>query len=255
MLQKILEEVGLNKNEANIYLACLKLGTQDLKALAKETNLSKTDTMMLLADLLDRGFISRFAHEKDFFTAEQPKVLLKILENKKYKLESSIRDFKKTLPKFEDYMNPAFTKPEMAYYEGRDGVVAAYEDTLTSKTDIHAIASLEDTETIFPKYVPQYYKRRKAAGILIKALFPDSAIARRRQKKDGEELRISRLVPNELMQFHIELNIYDDKVAYFSISEELAIIVKSKVIADSMRDMFNMCWKMSAAFEKKKRKK
>ncbi len=139
MLQKILEEVGLNKNEANIYLACLKLGTQDLKALAKETNLSKTDTMMLLADLLDRGFISRFAHEKDFFTAEQPKVRLKILENKKYKLESSIRDFKKTLPKFEDYMNPAFTKPEMAYYEGRDGVVAAYEDTLTSKTDIHAI--------------------------------------------------------------------------------------------------------------------
>lgn len=249
MLSKILQDVGLNANEAKVYLACLKLGTQDIKVIAKKTGFSSYETSLILTNLLDRGFISKFAREKDFFTAEKPYVVLKILENTKYKLEKNIKIFSEVLPKFEDYMNPALTKPEIAFYEGREGIVAAYEDSLTSKTDILAIASIEDTEAHFPQYVPEYYKRRKTAGILIKAIFPDTKLARARQKKDKEELRISRLIPSKFLNFHIELNIYEDKVAYFSVAEQLAVIVKSKVIADSMRAVFDLCWKMAEIYK------
>jgi len=249
MLRKILEDIGLKPNEAKVYLACLKLGTQDVKMVAKETGLSRYTATMILTNLLDRGFVSKFARQKDFFTPEQPQVIIKILENSKYQLEENIKAFQKVLPQFEDYMNPSFTKPEIAFYEAKEGVIAAYEDTLTSKTDILAIASVEDTESVFPQYVPKYYKRRKAAGILIRAIFPDSKMARVRQAKDKDELRISRLVPKDLMKFHIEMNIYDDKVAYFSIKEKLAIIVKSSTIADSMRDVFSMCWQVAELYQ------
>lgn len=249
MLIDVLQDIGLNINESKVYLACLKLGTQDVKTLAKDVNLKPYNVSLILTNLLDRGFVSKFAREKDFFTAEKPHILIKILENDQFKLDKSIKKFGNMLPKFYDYMNPAFTKPEIAFYEGKEGVIAAYEDTLTSKTDILAIASIDDTESLFPDYVPKYYKRRKAAGILIKALFPESKMSRERQKEDQEELRESRLIPNKLLKFHIELNIYDDKVAYFSIKEKLAIIVKSRVIADSMRDVFDMCWNIAEIHE------
>lgn len=249
MLNKVLQGIGLNSNEAKVYLVCLKLGTQDIDAISQKTGFSPYETSLILTNLLDRGFISKFAKGKDFFTAEKPHVLLKILENTKYKMEKSIKVFSSVLPKFEEFMNPALTKPEISFYEGKEGIIAAYEDSLTSKTDILAIASVEDTESYFPEYVPKYYKRRKTAGIFIRAIFPDSKMARQRHERDKEELRISKIIPNTLLKFHIELYIYEDKVAYFSVAEELAVIVKSKIIAESMRDVFELCWKMAEIYQ------
>ena len=249
MLRKLLQDIGLGPKEAEVYLACLKLGTQDINTLAKETKLTPFDVSVILTSLLDRGFVSKFSREKDFFTPEQPGVVVNILENGKMKLEANISNFKKHLKHFEDYMNPSFVKPEIAFYEGSEGIVAAYEDTLTSKTEILAFTSIDDTETILPEYVSKYYKRRKAAKIPIKAIFPDTKMARARQKKDTEELRESRLLPKSLLNIEIEVNIYDDKVAYFSIPERLAVIVKSKLISASMREMFRLCWKMAEIYE------
>jgi hypothetical protein len=179
--------------------------------------------------------------------------VVKILENGKMKLESNISNFKKNLPRFEDYMNPSFTKPEIALYEGSEGIVAAYEDTLTSKTEILAFGSVDSGEMLFPDYAAKYYKRRKAAKIPLKAIFTDTKMTRARQKKDSEELRESRLLPKSLLDVEIEVNIYEDKVAYFSVPEKLAVIVKSKLIAASMKEMFGLCWEMARLYTEKGR--
>lgn len=245
MLRKLLEDIGLSPSEAEVYLACLRLGTQDIKTISKETKIPAYDVSVMLTHLLDKGFVSKFSREKDFFTPEQPGVVVNILENGKLKLESHIANLKKNLKLFEDYMNPSFTRPEIAFYEGSEGIVAAYEDTLTSRTEILAFASIDTTESILPEYVTKYYKRRKAAKIPIKAIFPDSKMARARQKKDKEELRESRLLPRSILNIEVEVNIYDDKVAYFSMEERLAVIVKSKLISASMREIFNLCWRIA----------
>lgn len=249
MLQKALENIGMKPVEAKVYLATLKLGTQDVKTIAKETGIAPKETAGILSDLLDRGFVSKFSSEKDFFTPERPDIILKILENKKHRMEEQILTFSKILPQFDDFINPAFTKPEIAFYEGEEGLIAAYEDTLTAQTDILAIASVDDIQCTFPEYMLKYYKRRKAAGILIRAIFPDSEDSRERITHDTEELRISRLIPKDVMDFRMEWNIYDDKIAHFSLEEKLAVIVKSKVISDGMRNVFELCWKMADMYQ------
>lgn len=251
MLKDVLQHIGLSADEAKVYLASLKLGTQDIGVLSKEAKLTRNDTVAILHKLLDKGFVSRFSHQKDFYTPEHPKVLAKILENDHSKLGQALKSFHQTLPQFEEYMRPGFTRPEIAFYEGKYGLIAAYEDTLTSKTEIMAITSIDDTENILGDYVRTYYKRRKTAGIHISAIFPDTPLSRKRQAKDAVELRTSRLLPRELIELHIELNIYDDKVAYFSISEQLAVIVKSKMISDAMRSIFKLCWGMASEPGKK----
>ena len=249
MLRKLLEDVGLNVHEADVYLASLRLGTQDITTLSKETKLSALHVSLALTNLVTRGFVSKFSREKEFFTPEQPAVLVKILENGKLKLETNISKLKKNLTRFEDYMNPSFTKPEIAFYEGLEGIIAAYEDTLTSKTEILAIASVDHIEETFPEYAPKYYQRRRSANIPLRAILTDTPQARSLQKKDATVLRESRLLPKELLNIEIEVNIYDDKVAYFSLPEKLAVIVKSKLIAASMKDMFRLSWNMAEKYE------
>jgi sugar-specific transcriptional regulator TrmB len=245
MLEHTLYHAGLTPVEAKVYLTCLKLGTQEVAVIAKESKLSRTDAINVLAALSSKGFVSKFSHMKDFFTPEHPRIIHRILETEHTKKHEGLQALQQILPQLEEYMRPGFTKPEIAFYEGKHGVIAAYEDTLTAKKNILAIASIDDTESELGDYMHTYYLRRKAAGIPIKAIFPDSPMSRSRQKKDEKELRESRLLPASMLDMHIELNIYEDKVAYFSIREKLAIVVKSKMIADSMRQIFKLCWKMA----------
>lgn len=245
-LQSALEKVGLNACEARVYLSCLKLGVQAVDVISADAGLSSGDALVILERLHERGFLSRFATNRDFFCAEPPEVIARLLEGKQYEQRQGIEEFRACLPLFAEFANPAFTKPEIAFYNGKEGVIAAYEDTLTSKTDILAITSIDDTESVLPEYVPRYYLRRKAAGILIRAIFPDTPMSRDRQKKDQEELRESRLVPRSFLEgFHLEYYIYDDKVAYFSIVEGIAVIVKSSFIAQGMRTVFSMLWQLA----------
>ena len=251
MFEGILEHVGLTPIEAKVYLSCLKLGTQDVSFIAKDSKISRMDAINALSNLSSKGFVSKFSHMKDFFTAEHPRTIHKILQNEHSKKHEGLLSLQKLLPGLEEFMRPGFTKPEIAFYEGKHGIIAAYEDTLAAKQEILAITSIDDTESEIGEYTKKYYKRRKAAGIKIKAIFPDSPLSRKRKSKDVEELRESRLPPAALLNLHIELNIYDDKVAYFSIQEKLAVIVKSKMIADTMRGIFNLCWMMAAMYEQK----
>ncbi|MDD5623768.1 MAG: helix-turn-helix domain-containing protein [Candidatus Peribacteraceae bacterium] len=245
-LQVILEKVGLDPCEATVYLSSLRLGTQGVEAIAKDAGLSARDTLVILQRLHERGFVSRLTTDRDFFTAEPPDAVASVLENEDYDLRRGIEQFREALPLFSSHANPSVTRPQLAFYGGEDGMIAAYEDTLTSKTDILAITSIDDTESILPEYVPRYYLRRKAAGILIRAIFPDTPMSRARQKRDRAELRESRLVPRKLLEkFHLEYYIYDDKVAYFSIMEGIAVIMKSAFIAEGMRTVFSMLWEMA----------
>ncbi len=246
MLKSVLQKIGLNSNEAIVYMAALKAGTQHTGTFAKETGMSRSDVINATQKLMDKGFMSKFSREnKDYFTAAPLRVVLKILEEQKNTSRSSITSLRRNLPLFEAFANPSFVKPEISFYEGKEGIIAAYEDTLTSKTEILAIASIDSTETTLPRYVPRYYQRRKAAGIIIKAIFPDTPMARKRHAKDKQELRISRLIPADQYFFDMEINVYDDKTAYFSLKEKLAIIIKSAGVAANMRHMFNMCWAMA----------
>lgn len=248
-LEQILRNVGLEEDEAAIYLRCLQLGTQDVRTISKNLKLPMRSTHAVLHRLHQRGFLSRFLGDHEYFTAEAPAVVLGIIENDYHESRKRIIEFRRALKAFERSTNPASSKPEISLYQGKKGIIAAYEDTLHSTTEILAVTSIDDTETTLPTYVPMYYKRRKAAGILIRAIFTDSPLSRARQKRDKAELRVSRLVPKSFLKnFHIEYYIYDNKVAYFSVKEQLAVIVKSTVIATSMRSIFETLWRMAERF-------
>ncbi len=246
MLEGVLQKIGLHPHEVVVYLAALKVGTQHAGVLAKETGMARTDVINAIQKLIARGFVSRFSYaNKDYFTAVPFRVVIKILEEQNNMARSSITSLRRNLSLFDAFANPSFVKPEISFYEGKEGIIAAYEDTLTSKTEILAIASIDSTETTLPRYVPKYYQRRKAAGILIKAIFPDTPMGRKRHEKDTQELRVSRLIPADQYFFDMEINIYDEKVAYFSLKEKLAVVIESAGIAANMRHMFNLCWKMA----------
>lgn len=259
MLLDTLEKIGFSDKEARIYLQLIRLGAQPASTIANKAGINRTTTYDIIESLTKKGLISTMQKGgTTYFKALDPKELINYLEREKIehtkKLEKYQQEIEHVLPALISLENPESTKPKVTFYEGEKGMRQAYEDTLTSSEPILAYANVEDMHNGLPDFFPDYYQRRGVEKkIHIKAIMPDNPTSIDRSKKDKSENRESVLIPSDKYDFSPEINIYDDKVLIASWREKMAIIIKSKEIADLHKKMYSLCWERAKEIEKKKK--
>ena len=111
---------------------------------------------------------------------------------------------------------------------------------------------MEDVEHTLPHYFPEYYKRRTQKGIKIKAIFPNTPMARARSDQDKNENRETALVPPEDYFFSPEINIYGNKIMIASWREKLGVTIESAEIAGAMKTIFKLAWKEAKRLDPRK---
>lgn len=260
MIIEQLKKIGFSEKEALVYTHLIRLGAQPVSVIAKKAQINRTTTYDIIESLTKKGLISSI--KKDGIThykALDPKELLNYLEREKIehvkKLEKQQKEMEALLPALISLENPESTKPKVSFYEGEKGMRQAYEDTLTSSETILAYANVEDMHKGLPNFFPDYYKRRGVEKrIHIKCIAPDNKISKERHFHDKKENREMLLIPTKKYDFSPEINIYEDKVLYASWREKMAIIIKSKEIADFHKKMYALCWNQAKIEHKRLRK-
>lgn len=251
MILETLEKIGFSDKEAKVYMQLIRLGPQPVSVISEKAEINRTTTYDVIGELTKRGLISSIQKAGiTYFKALDPKELLNYLEREKVEhvkeLEKQQKEIQAILPALISLENPESTKPKVAFYEGEKGLRQAYEDTLTSSETILAYANVEDMHKGLPNFFPEYYKRRAVEKkIHIKCIAPDNKISKERHRHDKKENREMLLIPTKDYDFSPEVNIYDDKVLYASWREKMAIIIKSKEIADFHKQMYKLCWKQA----------
>jgi sugar-specific transcriptional regulator TrmB len=257
MLLDSLKKVGFSEKEALVYTHLIRLGAQPASVIAEKAEINRTTTYDIIETLTKKGLISSI--KKDgitYFKALDPKELLNYLEREKVEhvkqLEKQQKEIETLLPALISLENPESTKPKVTFYEGEKGMRQAYEDTLTSSETILAYANVEDMHKGLPNFFPEYYQRRGVEKkIHIKCIAPDNKTSIERHSHDKKENREMILIPEKEYDFSPEINVYDDKVLFASWREKMAIIIKSKEIADFHKKMYKLAW-TAAKIESKK---
>ena len=261
MILEKLKKIGFSEKEAGVYIQLIRLGAQPVSVISDRAGINRTTTYDIIESLTKKGLVSSIKKEGiTHFKALDPKELLNYLEREKVEhakqIEKQQKEMEQLLPELISLENPESTKPKVAFFEGEKGMRQAYEDTLTSTEDILAYANVEDMHRGLPNFFPEYYQRRGVEkNIHIKAILPDNKISIERNKQDKKENRESLLIPTKEYDFSPEINIYDDKVLIASWREKMAIIIKSKEIADFHKQMYKLCWKQAKEEHKKLKKK
>lgn len=239
MLQETLQQIGLNDKEAKIYLACLELGKTGIKDIARKSNIKRTTVYEIIDGMINAGFIkiTQKGKRKQFVAIEPQEI--KGLIRKKEALLNHI------LPQLSAMSNVSDVKPKVWFYQGKDGILQAYEDSLNYPGievvgwGTGEIASMFNDEEI-EKYI-QTRLRKKIMQTLI--LPDDEETTNRFVSKDSRQLRRTKLVEANTYPFKIEINIYANRVGIFSVRDKIAVIMESEQIASAMRMIFQMCWK------------
>jgi len=260
MITDVLKKIGFNEKESLVYIQLVRMGSLSASVLATKTEINRTTVYDIIEVLVKRGLISSFQKNGiTYFKALDPRELINYIEREKIEhikeLDKQQKIIKDILPELISLENPESTKPKVTFFEGEKGMRQAYEDTLTSSEEILAYANVEEMHKGLPNFFPEYYERRGIQkNIHIKCIAPDNKMSVERQKKDKSENREMILIPKERYEFSPEINIYDDKVLIASWKEKMAIIIKSKEIADFHKKMYKLSWNLLKKSKSKKKK-
>lgn len=244
-IKQILKEYGLEDAEVALYLASLKLGEAGMSELSREAQLKRTSAYVVFQSLEKKGLMGSFKMRgRHKFVATAPEFLLK-------KTEKQAEDLKNLLPQLNSLAQKKDQRPQITYYEGKQGYLLASEDSLnTPNSTVRHIGSISEIHKVISEdwdlnyYIPTRLKKR----IHFKALYFKSQMPESFLKSDHAELlREVKYLPEQHLHQTSKL-IYGNKVAIFSSKKELiTVIIESSDIASGEKQIFDSIWKITGS--------
>ena len=231
---RILEHIGLTRNEALIYVELLRTGSTLANDLTKITNMHRTSVYGCLQRLHKKGLVSISGHNhKTYFEAVDPSKLLSLLEERQERLNNIMPELKKL--KDEKF----YTQHEVQYFKGKQGLKSVFDDILQTEKDYVGWGPEKKIESLLKFYFLHYANARIKSKIHAKMIYFEDA--------RGAEYTKSPLINVKYLTniFYTPTahRVYGDKVAILLLEDDpLCIVIKNRVIADSYRKQFNILW-------------
>lgn len=235
-ISDILERIGLSQKEVNIYLASLELGISTASQITKKTGLHRTYFYDIIKDLVQKGYIKQFKKQgKTYFSAELPDKILKMEEQK-------IDEFKKIIPAL-NAINNSQEKPKVYYFEGKGGIEEINNDTLRNiGSELVGFTTPRFISAEEKKLSNVYIAKRKELGKKVRVIGEMSNEVLEIKRKDSNELRETRILPNSIFHSEIEIVIGGNKVYIVNYKDEFGMVIEDKEIAKVQKQIFEMIW-------------
>lgn len=229
-----LQKAGLTLNEAKIYLFLIKEGPSNASSLAKKARIDRSLTYTILNNLTNKGLvISTYKGTKKQFTISSPENFFNPIKEQENYLNELIPALKSITT------NPP-THYEVLIYEGKKGIRSFIQDILHE----------------------QHVDSFGATGGLFELLYELPTIIKERLKTVAIRTIISPQTKHlELFKkLHIKTRtlptvnqattcIYGNKISiHLTKSQPFMIVIKSKEIADTYRQHFELLWKLAKPF-------
>lgn len=237
---KVLEDIGLTRNQATVYMSLLKLGSATAQQVIKESGLHRSPVYDSLDKLQEQGLVSSVVKDfKQYFQAVSPEKLCAVIDEKKAALIQS-------LPTLKALEGVKKEEIEGSIYKGKEGLKAIHAEMLKlgKGEEILVLGAKGYIYTELEYFIPHFEKSRIKKGIHWKLLWDDAAAKRRGLER---ELMEGRVLQKGFASKGV-VNIFGSKVATVLWKEKYpsAFVIENKDIADSFRKWFWLLWKTAA---------
>ena len=245
-----LRAAGLTAPQARVYATTLELGGGLVSEIARRASVPRTNCYHILKTLGEKGLVSTSSKGRSkYYLAENPRRLV-VEQRKKLSLVEGMVPSLLALEK-----TARGAAPKMRYYEGFEGIVSVFNESLNAKSEILTYSNIEKLIKKFPGVLREHCReraRRKQRIRTISSYHPDA------------EHFLTDFYPSDYIQSSVQLlfvnprefliesevTIFDDKVCVISLSEQenLGVIIENQGYADTTRTIFNLSWLGATSF-------
>lgn len=245
-LVKTLTDLGLTENEANVYLAMLKLGQATILQIARKTNIKRPTVYTIIESLRAKGLVAVQAYGfKKRYIAEDPDRLKEILHYKKEKLLES-------LPILSAMKKFTGEEGVSKYYEGLPAIKSLYDSVLhrlEESDDYLVIGNPDFWYDLDPVYFQSFADRRvqvaKSKNARIMLLLQESDLAKKLKETENYPVEVIKMLPKNI-SIKASLAITPRQlIIHQTKGQDVAVVIENPSIIETMREIFNVLWEMS----------
>lgn len=234
-----LESIGMNKNEAKVYLYLSTNKPSLARDITKGTKIHKANTYEALKGLSSKGFIEEILREnKRLFVALNPKVILDYINKK----EKEIKQIISILPTLS---HKDSGEEELSLTKGIFSARNALLDLLKYQTEIYSYSIPSTTEEFFGTwFFEEFHKLRIKKKIPMRLIYDEELkdLFKKLNKLKHTQVLHSGF-PTSTLSF---ITICNNTVLTIVLSNPVMVIkVTNKELANSYKDYFEVLWKNS----------
>lgn len=238
MNEDFLLEMGFSRNESKIYFALLKNGLSNPTKISSFTSIHRTNVYDCLDRLIGKGLVSYIYKEnKKYYQASDPNKLKDILQEREQK-------FYKILPEMLKLKQTSPNKELAEIHRGMKAVRMNLYGFLRKKNPILVYGIPKIALAFMEDFIMIYHKKRIKRRIIMKHIYDEDA-TRRIKELNKMPYTYAKYLP-KMKNSPVSTNVCGDEIVFILWSEIPYIIkIKSKEIADSYKNYFNLLWKIS----------
>lgn len=243
-INSALTRFGLNENEANLYMAGLRVGPSTASLLAKESGIERVMTYHTLKQLQEKGLVSATGPaKKTIFTMESPSELMAILERRKQDIEDLQKEMEMVEAELVSMQKSADDHIRVRFYEGVEGAKNVSEQMLkTTGKKMRVLAPIKNImDMLESSYVQRWLQAVDKNGITSKSVW---SLENRdeRYQREGRDLRLK----PEGMEYETMMITYDDKTVFITSGPRpVSIVIENQEVTDTLNAMHEQVWKNS----------
>ncbi len=238
-----LGHLGLKRDEAKIYLACLRnKNGLFVHEITRLSGVKRSTVDIIIRRLLARHFLSTFREgQRRKFAAEAPEKVL-------FDFQRGLEDFRSFIPLLMR-LGSDTGQTRVTFHEGAKGVKTVFDDIILSLQNlpekerfICCISSGRDVEKVQPRFRKQFIERRIQSRTFVRMIAVRNE-ANQTWPSSKKDLRVTKMFDGKKYPFSIEINFYADKIMIISTYKPIGgITIQNGAIAHSMRSVFNLLW-------------
>lgn len=245
-LEKVLESIGLTKNESLVYIALLQIGTSKTGGILKKSKLNSGKIYEILENLKTKGLVSEsIINNIKYFTAAPPSEILEYMQEKREAIQQQENSLKSILPDIEKLRSSLKKEVKAVTYTGLRGIKTAADEALASmdpNENILAMGVTEVKDKKFNEFWKNWQVRRISKKISMKMIFSERSDYYLSFKKIKyiEARILEGITPVTVDIFGNDMTLLLNYGEYPS-----CILIYDKNTAQSFREFFNQLWKQT----------
>lgn len=251
-----IEDLGLSNKEARIYVASLMLGPSGVQAIADYSGIKRVTTYVILESLVSLGLVSQSVKgKKTLFIAEDPTNLRRLLDKREQEVKEQKQSFEAILPQLSGLKALPKDTPNVKFFEGAEGI-RTIMDTYLSKANldsakyIYGFSNLDQVFHYFPDIKESLANPRRLKENIQSRFLYTSSEGPIMHEGDKAANRESRYLPLDKFAMAGDFTILGDMIVMLSLTGEhpLGVMVKSEVLAQGMRVVFDAAWEAAEKY-------
>lgn len=239
-LIQYLNEIGLNNNEALVYITLLSTGPTTVLLLAKSSEIKRSTVYNAIDTLIAKGLVHyEIQGTKKLIAAGNPEQLSLMMARKKQMLES-------VLPRLQALHTT--TRPSeslVKQFNGLQGVRSVYSallNDLRNNDDYFVISNQDKWYQLDPDFFEDFIRKRAKLKLNVKLLLQETPRASESNKKQTQyNEAIKRLPP----QVNLDINMVitpNKTIIVQLINPIFALVIENKCMISMNYTLFDLLW-------------